>query len=205
MLDLDELDHFHVQFGLYDGGGTGADGMCVNVGGNDIGGRNGEDGVAQGVALCFDEYANGGDHGISIFYNGAAIWEELAACGNRQGCEPVSLFEDAQWHTIDMTITPSHDGAAAQVVFSIDGAHRAYGDIDRYALPSPAYIGFTARTGGSNNNHWVRRVAVSTPDATPATCSMESLGELTAHDCPAAEAGEVTPSSCPPGCAAIVT
>ena len=61
-----------------------------------------EDGVPNGVALCFDEYANGGDHGISIFYNGAAVWEELAACGNREGCEPVSLFEDAAWHTIDM-------------------------------------------------------------------------------------------------------
>lgn len=98
--------------------------------------------------------------------------------------EPVSLFQNAQWHTIDMTITPSPDGAAAQVQtlpcfpaciclpchaslhsafhcifhmfpwcpysksaavsdqveFTIDGANRGYGDIDRYALPTPVSL-----------------------------------------------------------------
>ena len=34
-----------------------------------------EDGVAIGVAVCFDEWSNGGDDGVSIFYNGEAIWE----------------------------------------------------------------------------------------------------------------------------------
>ena len=40
-----------------------------------MGGRVGEDGVATGVALCLDEWANGGDHGVAIYYDGAAIWE----------------------------------------------------------------------------------------------------------------------------------
>eukprot|EP01044_Picomonas_judraskeda_P000480 COSAG03_NODE_21_length_21000_cov_26.440649_6_plen_1159_part_00 len=215
-VDFDELDRIHVQFGLYVGDGTGADGTCVNIGTNDLGGRADEDGVPSGLALCFDEYANGGDHGITIFYNGASVWEELAACGNRQGCEPVSLFEDSAWHTIDMVVTPSHDGASAQVEFTIDGAHRGYGDIDRYALPSPAFLGFTARTGGATNNHWVRGVAISSPGggaggggggAGPGQplCSLNALGDLTANDCPAAEAGSVVPSSCPPGCAALIT
>jgi len=60
---------------FYCGDGSGADGLCVNIGGNDMGGRVGEDGVATGVALCLDEWANGGDHGVAIYYDGAAIWE----------------------------------------------------------------------------------------------------------------------------------
>ena len=82
---------------FYCGDGSGADGLCVNVGGNDMGGRVGEDGVAKGVAVCFDEWANNGDHGVSIFYDGGMIWEEIGVCSNRQNCLPVSLFDDATW------------------------------------------------------------------------------------------------------------
>lgn len=48
------------------GGGTGADGLCVNVGPpvsglgmvpSNVEGRHGEDGGASGVAVCFDEYS----------------------------------------------------------------------------------------------------------------------------------------------------
>ena len=92
-LDIDAFDRFHTQFDMYTGDGTGADGLCVNVGAADLGGRFGEDGVAQGVALCFDEWANDGDHGVEIMYNGSPVWQELASCGNRQGCDPVSWFE----------------------------------------------------------------------------------------------------------------
>ena len=86
------------------GDGTGADGMCVSIGSNDLAGRNGEDGVAEGVALCFDEWANDGDHGVNIFYNGEVAGEWTGPCGNREGCEPVSLFEDSQWHTVELVL-----------------------------------------------------------------------------------------------------
>ena len=86
------------------GDGTGADGMCVSIGSNDLAGRTGEDGVAEGVALCFDEWANDGDHGVNIFYNGEVAGEWTGPCGNREGCEPVSLFEDSQWHTVELVL-----------------------------------------------------------------------------------------------------
>jgi hypothetical protein len=60
-----------VRFEMYVGDGTGADGMCVNIGGNSMFSRTlgreryGENGVPQGVALCFDEYSNTGDHGVA--------------------------------------------------------------------------------------------------------------------------------------------
>ena len=49
-----------LRFEMYVGDGSGADGMCVNVGGNNLWAldysaqRNGEDGIANGLALCFD-------------------------------------------------------------------------------------------------------------------------------------------------------
>ena len=86
------------------GDGTGADGMCVSIGSNDLAGRVGEDGVGAGVALCFDEWANDGDHGVNIFYNGEVAGEWTGPCGNREGCEPVSLFEDSQWHTVELVL-----------------------------------------------------------------------------------------------------
>ena len=81
-----------VRYEMYCGDGTGADGLCVNIGGNDLGGRVGENGVTQGVAVCFDEWANSGDHGVAIYYNAGtqgdgdtsragAIWENIAPCG----------------------------------------------------------------------------------------------------------------------------
>jgi hypothetical protein len=84
------------------------------------GGRNGEDGVSVGVAVCFDEYSNGGDHGISIFYNGEALFEDLAPCENQEGCEPVSLFNDGAWHVVRVEIVPAEVGGGAQVVVKLD-------------------------------------------------------------------------------------
>ena len=49
-----------LRFEMYVGDGSGADGMCVNVGGNNLWAldysaqRNAEDGIANGLALCFD-------------------------------------------------------------------------------------------------------------------------------------------------------
>ena len=40
--------------------------------------------------------SNGGDDGISIFYNGAIVWENTSPCDNREGCVPVSLFDNSQ-------------------------------------------------------------------------------------------------------------
>lgn len=54
-------DPLTLRYEMFTGDGSGADGQCVNIGANDLGGRNGEDGVADGLALCFDEYSNGGD------------------------------------------------------------------------------------------------------------------------------------------------
>ena len=103
--------------------------MCVNLGANTLGGRVGEDGVAVGVALCFDEWANGGDHGVMMFFNGATVWEDITESGNRSGDPPVSFFEDAQWHSVMFYIAPA-DGNA---MLSFDMDSGVYGINDQVA------------------------------------------------------------------------
>ena len=91
-------DSVSIMFDLYCGDGSGADGMCANLGKNSLDGRAGEDGLAEGVSLCFDEWSNGGDHGVMMFYNGATFWEDITTSDNRSNDPPVSYFEDETWH-----------------------------------------------------------------------------------------------------------
>ena len=82
-------DDITVRFEMYTGDSSGADGLCMNLGAT--GGRYGEDGVAEGFWLCFDEWSNGanhgghnveagdnGDHGVIMFMNGNNAWSDCA-------------------------------------------------------------------------------------------------------------------------------
>ena len=152
-----------IRFEFYCGDGTGADGLCMNLGSNNLGGRVGEDGVNAGVAVCFDEWANGGDHGVMMYYNMQNIWQDIGTCNNRQGCLPVSLFEDATWHSVEVNIIPVDNGAFVGMDMD-NGRYGGAGNIvGGYALPSPAYLGFTGRTGGATNNHWARSIFYGKP------------------------------------------
>eukprot|EP01052_Picozoa_sp_SAG31_P019049 SAG31_NODE_1374_length_8594_cov_57.759623_4_plen_896_part_00 len=159
---LQNTDGFIVSYQMYTGDGSGADGQCVNVGTNTLGGRNGEDGVGEGVAVCFDEWANDvAEHGIQIFYNGEMVLEGRAACENQDWCAPVSYFADGSYHDVQVIISPDGHGGAA-VTFELDrGVYGGQGIINDYNLPQPVYLGFTGRTGGATNNHWVKDVLVS--------------------------------------------
>jgi hypothetical protein len=127
----------------------GADGLCMNLGGGPGLGalgalhgrpaRVGEDGVNEGVAICFDEYANKKhQHGFFIYYNGKEIYDDLSICGgdnsnsNNVECPPVSLFVTPDtpgytpntpslsevWHTVAVTIAPGGGGAQVNVKMS---------------------------------------------------------------------------------------
>ena len=166
---ISDSDEINVAFQMYTGDGNGADGLCVNLGNNNMGGRAGEDGVAVGISLCFDEWSNGNnEHGVMMVYNGGNIWEDFGDCNNRADCLPVSIFEDEAWHTVVFTVTAS--GAAT---FNFDsGLYGGDGQADSYELPTPLYLGFSGRTGGATNNHWVREISIgvgSLSDGPPAS------------------------------------
>ena len=163
---------FHARYEMYTGEGSGADGQCVNIGARDLGGRAGEDGVAQGVAICFDEWSNQGDHGVSMFYNGDVIWENHAPCNNREDCLPVSLYDDAEWHVVEVSISPKENAAgtmgSAAVRFSLDeGLYGGFATIPYFRLPQPTYLGFSARTGAATNNHWIKDITTTMPPPPP--------------------------------------
>ena len=157
-VDISAADTVRVAFDMYCGDGSGADGLCVNLGKNSLDGRVGEDGVRVGIALCFDEWANGGDHGVMMFYNGEAFWQDITSSGNRSGDPPVSYFEDETWHSVVWDIVPADGGAT--VSFDFDSG--VYGvdaqTVPSYELPADVFLGFTGRTGGATNNHWARNI-----------------------------------------------
>ena len=143
----------------------------MNLGAKSMGGRYDEDGVTADFALHIDEWSNGanhgghndeagdnGDHGVIMFMNGNNAWSDFGECTNRGGCAPVSLFEDAEWHSVAVTVS-----SAGFASFDFDsGMYGGEIQLDGYSLPSPLYIGFSGRTGGATNNHWVREVSVGT-------------------------------------------
>ena len=157
---------FELQFDMYTGDGLngGADGQCVSVGNTDLVGLREEDGATQGIAVCFDEYPNqrddgGGDAGISILLDGAVVWEHRvprSPCFNDNDCDvvsderPVTLFADATWHHVRLSVETS-----GRVALDVDhGGYQAVADIDEFVLRfvhARAYdlhLGFTGRTGG---------------------------------------------------------
>ena len=40
--------------------------------------------------------------------------------------------------------------------------YHGFATIPAFSLPTPSFLGFTARTGGATNNHWVRAVSRET-------------------------------------------
>ena len=67
---------------------------------------------------------------------------------------PLPEMEDNGWHTMEVEVT------APRVVVRIDEA--VYIDQDLAGFYDfPAYVGFTAGTGGSTNNHWIRSLEVT--------------------------------------------
>eukprot|EP01045_Picozoa_sp_COSAG04_P043388 COSAG04_NODE_14198_length_577_cov_1.006276_1_plen_145_part_10 len=84
-----------------------------------------------------------------------------APCNNRENCIPVSLYDDAAWHTVEVSITPLVNFGAT-VSFSLDnGAYSGFGQVQYgFFMPSPTYLGFSARTGGATNNHWIKDISI---------------------------------------------
>jgi hypothetical protein len=170
-MDVTSTDTMTLTYDFLTGGGTGADGQCVTLG-NDVINVVEEDGVTEGVSICFDEYASStAEHGIVIFYNGEAVWSYMSDCAggwgnnNEVACPPVSMFTDNEWHTVDIEIIATPGGGAvvsfdmdSGAFLSVDPAQPAPLVLDSYSLPDTVYLGFTGRTGGATNAHWVRNV-----------------------------------------------
>ncbi|CAK0842833.1 unnamed protein product, partial [Prorocentrum cordatum] len=105
---------FKISFDMYQGGGSGADGMCMKYGGYDYG-EQGENIAANGFSVCFDSYPNDNDHGVEMGWNGGIIFSEI---GTGYWSHNVPLFEDSTWHNVVVEVTPS--GSGANVILNYD-------------------------------------------------------------------------------------
>ena len=98
-------DPFVVRYWLFTGQGTGADGQCVSVGSNDLGDRAGEDGVGVGVAVCFDEWSNGGDDGICEYNQPhlleITMYRILSSAATPPADTPHHVTSMCRFHVID--------------------------------------------------------------------------------------------------------
>ena len=156
-----------IEFQFYIGDGSGADGisltaldidrMTTYLGGTGCGiGYGGDATCTSGPALPgwsieVDTYYNGGqdptsdDHMAFMFdgdVDGAVHWASLPE------------IEDTGWHNMRVVVTDPH------VLVEIDGM--VYMDQDVSGnFNFPAYIGFTAGTGGATNRHLIDSLVVT--------------------------------------------
>lgn len=171
-------DVFTVRFEMYVGDGNGADGMCVNLG-DQSPASTAEDGVATGVSLCFDEHPNSDfENGVDLYVDGVVVWEERAECSHGD-CHPMTLFEDARWHSVELTVSPDATGGMTVAFEFDDGTLNGTAHVDDFDLPpgQESWLMFSARTGGLTNNHWVRNVAIREGGATPSDVPEEATAE----------------------------
>lgn len=156
-----------IDFDFYIGDGSGADGISLTaldsgrmtsfLGGTGCGiGYGGSADCTPGPALPgwsieVDTYYNGGydptpeDHIAFTFdgdVDGPAVWAALPE------------MEDTGWHTMQVSVTDPH------VTVVIDGITYIDQDLSGY-FGFPAYVGFTAGTGGETNRHLIQALTVT--------------------------------------------
>ncbi len=159
-------DSVSIRFQFLIGGGSGADGISLTaldtgrmsgfLGGTGCGiGYGGNAACSPGPALPgwsieVDTYYNGGqdptdeDH-VAFSFDGNV--------GNPSAWAVLPEMEDTGWHTMEVVV------ASPRVTISIDGV--VYIDQDLSGNFSfPAYVGFTAGTGGLTNEHLIDSLEV---------------------------------------------
>jgi hypothetical protein len=162
----------NIRFNFYIGDGTGADGISLTaldtermttfLGGTGCGiGYGGDADCTAGPALPgwsieVDTYFNDGqdpteDDHLMLTFDGDVddpeVWVALPE------------MEDNGWHAMEVEV------AAPRVTVSIDGVIYIDEDIaaddGAVGFEFPAYVGFTAGTGGATNNHWIESLEVT--------------------------------------------
>lgn len=170
-LILDDLDggaaieSFTVRFKLQIGPGSGnaADGVAVAFGPEiDASSNFGEEGLGNGVIVCFDIYDNGAGEApaIDVKYNGATVASERFLKDEMV----TGAFEDVEIQLArNGMLTVSHKGQKVH-----DGIFLS--DF----TPTAGLFAVGARTGGENANQWLDDLSVTTVRASAVGPSITS-------------------------------
>lgn len=156
-----------IEFEFYIGGGSGADGISLTAldadrltsytGGTGCGiGYGGNASCTSGPALPgwsieVDTYYNEGydptaDDHVAFTFDGDA--------DNPAAWAALPEIEDTGWHSMRVVLTAPH------VSVTLDGVSYIEQDLTGY-FAFPAYVGFTAGTGGNTNRHRIRSLTVT--------------------------------------------
>jgi len=160
-----------IEFGFYVGGGTGADGFTLTA--LDTSRMTtwlGSPGCGLGyagpsAAICVSPTTDGlpgWTVEVDTYYNAEVDPTDLDhVCFTFDGnltsmaaCAALPEMEDTGWHTMSVSVGEPH------VLVAIDGVPYIDQDISGY-YDFPAYVGFTAATGGSTNYHLIRSLQVT--------------------------------------------
>ena len=156
MYDTQFTSGFVAEFDYLAGGGDGADGMTMFFykedwaslqGGGSLGFTDG-DGTVLGYGIEFDNYQGGTDtSGQHIAIIKDQVTNHLASVDDVR-------VEDNAWHHAKVIVD---DSSITVFVDDMDNALLSWnGVVDN----TYGNFGFTAATGGSNNNHWVDNVDI---------------------------------------------
>ncbi|CAK0903702.1 unnamed protein product [Prorocentrum cordatum] len=146
---------FTIQFDMFQGGGSGADGCCMKYGGYDD--NTWEDVSAVGLSVCFDSH--GSDRGVRIGWNGDILFSDGQA----------PSFEDSDWHSVIVEVTPIGSGASVALNFDSNSYYKTAW-ISSYSPPiGSGQLTFTARNGLMTNFHEIKDVQACNQGTTGTT------------------------------------
>ena len=175
--NFNQLPYEHIQFNMKSGGGNGADSTWFysyadSIPTTEYGCKNTDNSTCnsaptwmnQGYIIYFSEYCNNdASHGcIGISYGHFTDGHQETAGGGAGNplafaLVPKHTIDNNLWHAVDIIMREN------EIIVRFDNQVMLdYRDIYSRLMynPSNTYFGFGSRTGGSNNNHWIKGLVV---------------------------------------------
>ena len=153
--DFIQLPYMRVQFQMKSGGGSGADAMWFFFGADGVPSTE-YAGITNGYIIFFSEF----HFHIGLNYGTFSDGNQKLSGGGANPLISVDVqgIGDNQWHDVDISVLSN------RIIVRWDGRVIIdYLDVYTRDLADPANsnFGFGARTGGLNNEHWIKGLVIT--------------------------------------------
>ena len=155
-----------VQFELYIGDGSAADGFSFNYG--DLPDASfGEQGAGAGLRVEFDTWSNGSADGFDDEANTIEVWY-----ANTRIAKAASITLRTSSY---VPVSVQHDGTHLKVIHN---GVTIFGNLEVPGWNPQANwrLGWGARTGGASDNHWIRNLVLTEPATTVPPFDQPAVG-----------------------------